>query len=267
MLAMALPAVQAHTYVTSLTIDGKEQPVEKCVRPWWENENFPVNDPNSQDLLCRTKNMDAAATAICPVAAGSTIKVLWTESGKGSRAISPSHWGPCLAYMSPMEANGKGNVWFKIAEDGYDASTKKWCTQKLNDNKGYMDVTIPADLKPGNYLLRTELIALHEADREFGADQSAGAQYYPNCVQLKVTGSGTSVPAGVAIPGIYKKDDPGIHFNLWDLKTEYQIPGPALYKSGGGGSLPTTTSGKVCTKGKSKGKRGKKAGKRKRDEM
>ncbi|KAJ2775091.1 hypothetical protein IWQ56_000263 [Coemansia nantahalensis] len=252
-LALALPAVHAHTYVATVTLGGKEQPEGKCIRPWWKNENYPQMDLDAQDMLCRTENMDPSATDICPVAAGSTVQILWTESGKGSRAIDPEHPGPCFVYMSPMEANGKGNVWFKIAEEGYDPKAKRWCTRRMYDEGGIFEVTIPADLKPGNYIMRPELISLHEADRVYGDDKSAGAQYYPNCIQLKVTGSGTVVPPGVAIPGIYKKNDPGIHFNLWDDDpNKYPFPGPPVYKSGsakGTGGDPPKSG---CTKRKAR---------------
>ncbi|KAJ2078808.1 hypothetical protein H4R24_004215 [Coemansia sp. RSA 988] len=179
--------------------------------------------------------MSSSATKQCPIAAGSTITIKWTESGGDSRAISPSHLGPCLAYLAPMESNGEGNVWFKIHEDGYTADDDKWCVDRIVASKGLWDIPIPSDIKPGDYLLRTEVIALHEANRVFGEDKDAGAQYYPNCAQLTITGTGSAVPSGVAIPGLYKRDDPGILFNLWDGHKSYEIPGPAVYKGGGGG--------------------------------
>ncbi|KAJ2776999.1 hypothetical protein H4R18_005381 [Coemansia javaensis] len=243
MLAMVVAAatagmVEGHTFVTSVTIDGKELAENKCIRPLWKEDNSPQLDPNGKDMLCRTKNMDPSATEVCDVTAGSKITILWTESGKGSRAIAPGHNGPCLAYMSPIATNGEGPVWFKIFEDGYDAAKDKWCTEKVMAAKGYMDITIPADIKPGQYLLRPELISLHEADRVFGKDKTAGAQYYPGCVQLNVKGTGTAVPQGWSIPGIYKPTDPGLHFNLWDGHKTYDIPGPKLYVSGSAPSNP-----------------------------
>ncbi|KAJ2390435.1 hypothetical protein H4S02_001862 [Coemansia sp. RSA 2611] len=135
--------------------------------------------------------------------------------------------------MAPMASNGEGNVWFKIYEDGYNYEADQWAVSKVYANKGYWDVVIPADILAGDYLLRPEVIGLHEADRVYGADDSAGAQYYPGCARIHVTGTGTAVPAGVAIPGAYKPDDPGIHYNLWDGLKTYTIPGPPVYGSGG----------------------------------
>lgn len=83
-------------------------------------------------------------------------------------------------------------------------------------------MTIPANLKPGNYVLRHEIIALHSASN---AD---GAQNYPQCVNLKVTGSGTEQPEGTLGTALYSADDEGINFNLYTTFDSYPIPGPAL---------------------------------------
>ena len=38
-----------------------------------------------------------------------------------------------------------------------------------------------------------------------------GAQFYPSCTQIRVTkGGSTELPAGVALPGAYNPDDPGV---------------------------------------------------------
>ncbi|KAI0310550.1 glycoside hydrolase, partial [Amylostereum chailletii] len=68
-----------------------------------------------------------------------------------------------------------------------------------------VSTTIPKNLKAGNYLLRSELIALHTAG------SVGGAEFYPGCVQLKVGGdaTGTASPT-VSIPGLYSDSDPGI---------------------------------------------------------
>ncbi|KAI9503876.1 glycoside hydrolase, partial [Coemansia spiralis] len=219
----------AHTYLTNLTINGTLLDEGKCIRPPWENENFPVKDVTSKDLLCRTKSMTVASADICGIQAGSNITVDLHESGPGSRALSESHRGPCIVYMAPLDSNGDGPVWFKIYEDGWDKAADTWCVNTLIANKGKLEVTIPRDIAPGNYLLRTEVIALHEANRVYGADESAGAELFPNCAQLAVYGTGTVHPSGVNIPGIYDKTQPGLHYDLWGDSTTYEIPGPTLY--------------------------------------
>ncbi|KAJ2621923.1 hypothetical protein H4R22_005217, partial [Coemansia sp. RSA 1290] len=195
----------AHTLLAQISIDGQEQALNKCIRPYWKSPNFPVQDVTSEDLQCRTSSMSWSSTDTCSLAAGSKMTLRWNRNKNGNQdVISASHVGPCLVYMAPQVSNEKDYSWFKIYEDGYDSSAQKWCTEKLIANGGTVDVTIPADIKPGNYLVRSELIALHGARRE------GGCQFFPNCVQVQVTGGGSAVPEGVPLPGYYKKDDPGI---------------------------------------------------------
>jgi len=85
-------------------------------------------------------------------------------------------------------------------------------------------VKLPAKLKAGNYVLRHEIIALH------GGQNDNGAQDYPQCINLKVGGSGTIAPSGgVAGTSLYTRSDPGIKFNLYVGATSYPFPGPELW--------------------------------------
>lgn len=94
-----------------------------------------------------------------------------------------------MVYIAPTSSNGAGDVWVKLAEDGYDAGT--WAVDTLIANKGKHSVTLP-DLASGDYLLRAEIIALHEADVAYSANPARGAQFYMECVQISV-GAGGSV--------------------------------------------------------------------------
>lgn len=72
-----------------------------------------------------------------------------------------------------------------------------------------------ADADFGSYLIRAEMVGLHEADARFDQNSRRGAQFYPNCVQIEVVGDGTvELPEGVSFPGAYKYDDPGVHYNV-----------------------------------------------------
>lgn len=93
--------------------------------------------------------------------------------------------------MAPTASNGAGNVWVKLAEEGYDGTT--WAVTKLKTNNGQHSITLPSTLAAGDYLLRPEIIALHEADAAYNVNPARGAQFYMECVQIKVTGSGSIV--------------------------------------------------------------------------
>jgi lytic cellulose monooxygenase (C1-hydroxylating) len=75
--------------------------------------------------------------------------------------------------MAPADSNGEGAVWTKIYEDGL--SNGEWAVDKFIANKGLIEVTLP-DLADGEYLIRPEIIALHEASQE------GKAQFYNGSV-------------------------------------------------------------------------------------
>jgi hypothetical protein len=102
-----------------------------------------------------------------------------------------SHLGPVLVYIAPTASNGTGNVWVKLAESGYENGT--WAVQTLIANKGVHSFTLPSVLAPGSYLIRPEIIALHEADASYAVNPARGAQLYMECIQLNVTGTGATV--------------------------------------------------------------------------
>lgn len=158
------------------------------------------------------------------------------DRSSGDDIIDLSHKGPVLVYIAPTATGTAGSGWVKIAQDGYDG---KWAVERLVSNRGKHSVTIP-NIAAGEYLLRAEIIALHEGNRV------GGAQFYMECVQIKVTSSGTTtLPAGVAIPGAYSANDPGVLFDLYNGFTSYTIPGPAVWNgasSGGSGSSPAPSA-------------------------
>ncbi|KAJ2719249.1 hypothetical protein GGI07_005318 [Coemansia sp. Benny D115] len=241
--------VNAHTYLSKLNIAGTQYDEGVCIRPYPANRNFPVKNPMSTDMTCGVGGVSTTASKNCPVSAGSKVTVEWHHDNDSAAddVVDGSHLGPCLVYMAPLASNGQGDVWFKIFEDGYDASSKKWCVDKIRANNGKLDITIPSDIKAGDYLLRTEVIALHEGDTDYASNSDRGAQYYPNCAQLSVTGSGSAVPKGYAIPGIYKTNSPGILFNVYSSFSSYPIPGPAVYVPGSAGPAPAPSASEYTT--------------------
>ncbi|KAL0933464.1 glycoside hydrolase family 61 protein [Colletotrichum truncatum] len=141
-------------------------------------------------------------------------------------AIGGNHYGPVMVYLSKVPdattADGSSDF-FKIGQYGYTAADKTWGTDVLNENCGKFEVLIPAGLAAGDYLLRAEAIALH------AASQPGGAQFYMTCYQIRVSGGGSTTPAGVKIPGAYSASDPGIQVDIWGNGfSEYTIPGPAV---------------------------------------
>ncbi|QRW07777.1 glycoside hydrolase family 61 protein [Ceratobasidium sp. AG-Ba] len=76
-----------------------------------------------------------------------------------------------------------------------------------------------------------------------------GAQFYPSCVQLRVSG-GSSAPKAVAgaqtvsFPGGYTPNDKSLFVpDLFKKTFTYSFPGPALFKSTGTAAISSSNSG------------------------
>lgn len=238
--AFALAAAQlatAHTTFQSFVIGGKDQGQHTGVRTP-SNGNNPIKDVTSTAMIC---NGGTAAADTVEVAAGSEITFQWhhndgaSTEGDADEPIAASHKGPIMVYIAPADSNGEGAVWTKLSEDGLSGG--KWAVEDFIANKGQHSVTLP-NLAAGEYLIRPEIIALHEGNRE------GGAQLYNGCGQIKVTGSGsTSLPAtGVDLTKAYSATDPGILFDIYSGATSYTIPGPKVWDGASSGSSPAPSS-------------------------
>ena len=237
-------SVAAHGYVQGIVAGGKYytgyspsfqyQDPPPVVIGWSDPEDqdngFIAPDAyTSPDIICHKSATPAGTSA--KVAAGSVVELQWTEWPE-------SHHGPVMDYLakctgSCSDADKTALKFFKIDQGGLidgSAPPGQWASDKLIANNNTWSVTIPSSIAPGNYVLRHEIIALHSA-----GDQN-GAQNYPQCINLEITGSGSESPAGIPATQFYKPTDPGILINIYTTLNSYKIPGPAPI--GGGGSSP-----------------------------
>lgn len=103
-----------------------------------------------------------------------------------------------------------------------------WASDQLIANNNSWSVTIPKSLAPGGYVLRHEIIALHSAE------QADGAQNYPQCVNLWVSGTGSATPTSSDTTlgtALYKESDAGIEVNIYASLASYDVPGPTQWVS------------------------------------
>lgn len=217
-LAAAAGVANAHTTVMAMWVNGKDMGTGNSASGYIRSppNNNPIVDTQSPDMACNVNGGTPVAQTI-KVAPGDTVEFEWGHNTRGDDIIAGSHNGPVMTYIAPADSNGAGNVWVKIAQDGFDG---KWGVEKLLANRGKHSAKIP-NVAAGKYLLRPEIIALHEGNRP------GGAQFYMECVQIEVTGSGAPLPGGVSFPGAYKADDPGVLFDIYNSFSSYPIPGPA----------------------------------------
>jgi lytic cellulose monooxygenase (C1-hydroxylating) len=183
------------------------------------------DEPNvtQSDIICHENSHPGEAYA--QVKAGSTVQIQWTP-------WPDSHHGPVIDYLAEctdcLTVSPTALRWTKIQESGLvqPGSEGKYAfgSDSLIKHNSTWEVRIPPKLKSGNYVLRTEIIALHVAG------QSGGAQNYPQCFNLKVVGGGqVKLPTGVPATTFYARESPGIVFNLYTKLERYPIPGPPLW--------------------------------------
>lgn len=198
----------------------------------------PITDVTSDDLICNggiNPYQQPVSQVVIQVPAGAQMTAEWHHTLAGADPsdpqdpIDPSHKGPVIVYLAQIsnatQTSVTGLNWFKIWEDGFDANNSTWGVDRLIANKGKHTFTVPSCIESGNYLVRTEIIALH------AASTYPGAQFYMECGQLNIIGgAGTKTPATVSFPGAYHSTDPGITIDIyWPPVTNYTIPGPAVF--------------------------------------
>ncbi|KAK1983061.1 family 61 glycosyl hydrolase [Colletotrichum cereale] len=240
-ILVSAATVAAHGHVTNIVINGVSYrnyiPVQDpytnnppLVAGWTidqRDNGFVAPDAyNAPDIICHRQAV--AGKGRITVAAGDTVQLQWTE-------WPDSHKGPVIDWLA--NCNGPCNLvdktdlrFFKIDGAGLidpPQRTNRWAANALIDNGNAWLVRIPPNVAPGHYVLRHDIIALHNAG------QPNGAQSYPQCINLEITGEGTDSPPGTPGTALYKANDAGILYNIYrDSLNDYVVPGDAIIPGG-----------------------------------
>jgi hypothetical protein len=163
----------------------------KTIQRQWPDYN-PTMTITDKKVMC---NGGTSADLVAKVAAGGKIKAIWSQW--------THEQGPVMVWMykcagDHKSCDGSGKKWFKvnpcsfkqattrhnelirshqIDQDGLSApplSSRNWGTAKVLKNL-YWESSVPKSLAPGNYLVRHELLALHQAKTP---------QFYAECAQV-----------------------------------------------------------------------------------
>ena len=207
---------------------------------------------NHPDINC---HFDAfPASRHVTVAAGGKVTVLWSDWNAFG-----NHKGPIFDYLAdchgPCEQVDKTTLkWVKIAQAGLEIDSVpgtnemgRWALDDIKEHNSTWDVTIPSNWKAGNYVLRTEIIGLHDND-----PFPKGPQHYPMCFNLEITGGGTDNPEGTLGTDLYSLDQPGLSVTM-DIYVPlpnhvYPYPGPPLYTPGSNPNpAPVTPSSSIVS--------------------
>ncbi|KAJ7820659.1 glycoside hydrolase [Mycena olivaceomarginata] len=215
------------TYTGNAPLETQPTPKDSIIRQ--VADNMPVSDLTLDDLICGRGA--TSATQVAPAAPGDNIKIGWGgyPEDRGGEWIHDV--GPMLAYLAACDTScstfnaTQATQWFKIAQQGTQ-SNGSWYQERLYEGL-LAEVTLPANLKGGDYLLRHEVIALHMAEA------LGGGEFFPSCIQITVTGNGTSTATQKEMahfPGAYKSTDPGIHLDVYTNfdGAAYPFPGPPI---------------------------------------
>ncbi|EUC60599.1 glycoside hydrolase family 61 protein [Rhizoctonia solani AG-3 Rhs1AP] len=272
--------VASHGIVDEVTIGNVKYPGTKNYNAP-ENAKSPVRgipsdtgfvhfaNVGSPDIACSSAGR-TPRTVTPEIAAGSPMGVRWGGDGGPDKKQWPHPEGPAIVYMA--SCNGKCSdfdpvnaQFFKIAEEGLDPNKRPnesgndhlpwgqglWAQNRIQYENSYHWFNIPSDIKAGEYLVRHELISLH------GAHSAAeGAQYYPACIQVKVTGGGNASPPTTPATKLYSYQDGIVDIYTPSQKTNgmygitaamYKIPGPALYVPGKAPAQPVTSAAPSST--------------------
>jgi hypothetical protein len=244
LVAAAVPSVTAHGYLWQVSVNGK---VYKGNVPNGAtnpsvirqvSDISPVKGSANPDLNCGLSAK--AASLVATANPGDVLVIGW---GGGGGQNWPHNTGPLMAYMASCgsttcdQFDSQTAKWFKIDQIGRQ-SDGTWVQQQIM-NGAPANVTVPANIAPGNYILRHEIIALHLAVT------LGGAEFYPSCTQFTIGGNGNGVPSAdelVSFPGAYNDNDPGIFDpNIYDTSAPYTFPGPPIAQFVSGQSPPSST--------------------------
>lgn len=200
--------VSSHGAVTSYVIGGKTYNGYNGFAPSTSGQTIQRQWPDYNPIMTSTSPMmtcngGTSAQLSAPIAAGDNITAVWKQW--------THQQGPVMVWMYRCDGEfssctGAGKSWFKIDQLGLTApplTGTNWGTAVVYKTLKWSSV-IPKSLQPGNYLIRHELLALH---------QSNTPQFYPECAQLVVSGSGSALPPAshmYSIPTYASMTDPGV---------------------------------------------------------
>lgn len=244
-LASLATTVSAHGYLQNIDISGQTYwgynnsvTGSPELVAWSDTvtDNGFTNDLTGAEINCHKGAEPGALSA--KVSGGGKVTFTWNTWPE-------SHKGPVITYLAKCDgdcskADKTTLKWFKIDAKGLisgDSNSGTWASDQLISNGNSWDVTIPDSIASGNYVARHEIIALHSAGSE------GGAQNYPQCVNLEVSSSGSDEPEGTLGTKLYSADDAGILVNIYyPVLTSYDIPGPTLYSGASSGASATGAS-------------------------
>lgn len=161
----------------------------------------PVSGPSGVDFVCRNGAAGIPAVTLTP---GTATQLSWN--------FGAAHVGDCALFLSyDVTADRAVQQYFKIAN---------FPDCNLDSGK-VVSVMVPNWLKAGRAVMRWDWYALHVYPK---------VEFYSQCVDVTVGGSGTTLPAAVTtytIAGQYPADgSSGRYWNPYNPPVQWKMVGP-----------------------------------------
>jgi hypothetical protein len=231
---------------------NKKTPVRKMLQSSGKAFILPSDYSNPVAMSCESAG---GAPATLDVNAGDNVKIFWegaTPELKGMSGLNDYNpWvhamGPIFDYIAECDGDcskfdATNADWVKLAQFGLDTSSSisgdlknrmaakpepyngkgKWALAKMIEEYSTWSVKIPAQLKPGQYIVRNEVVAVHSP---------RAPQHYIACVQINVKGSGTtSLPAGTKSNNLYNSNSILATYDVYAHPESFALPAsPAVW--------------------------------------
>ncbi|KAL0570364.1 hypothetical protein V5O48_011592 [Marasmius crinis-equi] len=248
----------------NLYYDGDARNANTPIRKGYKADSpsylLPPDFSNDNKMACQEAS---AAPGLASAHPGDTITFKWEgATHELDGAFGAGSWvhgqGPIITYIGScngdchsVDASQIG--WQKIDFQGLwggdilqtlrDAlaakpepyrSTGVWGLANLIENQSQYSVQVPQGLKNGQYIIRSELSAVHNP---LNGDPTSGPQNYVGCLQIDVTNGGdVELPYGTKAGSLYPTNGDLATYSVFNSPASFPEVGPAKWNGASGSS-------------------------------
>lgn len=245
--------------------DGKNAntPIRKAYKADFPSFLLPDDFNNDNKMACQEAG---AAPAVAKVNAGD--EVVWKWEG-ATHELENDGWpkgtfvhamGPIITYIGSCNGDCKSVDasqigWQKLDFAGLSPggildhlrssmekkpepyrSQGRWALANMIENGSSYTSRIPNGLKKGQYMLRSELAAVHNP---WNGNYGTGPQNYVGCLQVEVVNGGdVELPYGTKAGSLYPTDGELARYSVFTSPASFPEVGPALWNGASGSSNP-----------------------------
>ncbi|KAF9264312.1 hypothetical protein L218DRAFT_958396 [Marasmius fiardii PR-910] len=251
--------------------DARNQntPIRKGYKADFPSYLLPKDFADDNKMACQEAG---AAPSVAVVHPGDEVKWQWegATTELSDQGYPQGTWvhamGPSITYIGSCNGDCKSVdasqiKWQKIDFNGLNPgdidntlrnamankpepyrSTGLWALASLIENGSQYSSYVPQGLKNGQYILRSELSAVHNPMNN--GDPTTGPQNYVGCLQVEVQNGGdVQLPDGTKAGSLYDSNGDFAHYSVFTSPATFNEPGPAKWNGASGSSSSSQSSG------------------------